>query len=228
MAIRINKLLNELNIGLETLESMFYALGYKEYNLTINSKIPDETADFMKKLCSKETEFLKLIEFAVEEGVYGNQNNIPSTLKIVGHIDLDAYNNPKYREDIEINQNEALTPPSSLKYREKQSFWIDELAILSPEKIVNSIAIGSFDEIERSPLYSVLIGTNGVGKSSLMKEIVDFFIDLHTYANESQSKLTSVNKGRLKGVMYHIDGVKCEVIKLKKGYWAKIDGQFRT
>lgn len=228
MAIRINKILSELNIELETLESMFNALGYKEHNFTINSRIPDETADFMKRLCSKETEFLKLIEFAVEEGVYGNQNNIPSTLKIVGYIDLDTYNNPKYKEDIEIIQNEVFTPPSSLKYREKQSFWIDELAILSPESIVNSIAVGSFNEIERSPLYSVLIGTNGVGKSSLMKEIVDFFIDLHTYVNESESKLAFVNKGRLKGVVYHIDGVKCEVIRLKKGYWAKIDGQFRT
>lgn len=76
MAIRINKLLNELNIGLVTLESMLNALGYNEYDFTINSKIPDETADLMKRLCSKETEFLKLIEYAVEEGVYGNQNNI--------------------------------------------------------------------------------------------------------------------------------------------------------
>lgn len=228
MAMRINKLLNELNIGLGTLGSMLNALGYKEYDFTINSKIPDEIANFMKRLCSKETEFLKLIEFAVEEGVYGNQNSIPPTLKILGRIDLDEYNNPKYKNDIENFQNETLTPQSSLKYSEKQSFWIDELAILSPEKIVNSIDVGSFDKIEHFPLYSVLIGTNGVGKSSLMKEIVDFFIDLHTYVNESESKLAFVNKGRLKGVVYHIDGVKSEVIRLKKGYWAKIDGQFRT
>lgn len=228
MTIRINKLLSKLNIGLETLESMLNALGYKEHDFTINPKIPDEIADFMTKLCSKGTDFLKLIEFAEEKGVYGNQNNIPPTLKILGRIDLDEYNNPKYKKDMENFQNEALTPPYSLKYSEKQSFWIDELAILSPEKIVNSIAVGSFDKIEHFPLYSVLIGTNGVGKSSLMKEIVDFFIDLHTYVNESESKLAFVNKGRLKGVVYHIDGVKCEVIRLKKGYWAKIDGQFRT
>lgn len=228
MAIRINNLLNELNIGQETLESMLNALGHKKHDLTVNSEISEEIADKVKKLCSKDAEFLKLIKIAVEEGVCDNQNNITPSLKILGRINLDAINNPKYKEDIKKNQNEALTPPTPLKYSEKQSFWIDELAILSTEKLVNSIVVGSFDKIERFPLYSVFIGTNGVGKSSLMKEIVDFFIDLHTCVNKSESKLTSLNKGRLKGIMYHIDGVKCEVIRLKKGYLAKIDGQIRT
>lgn len=96
-------------------------------------------------------------------------------LKIVGRIDLDAYNNPKCKQDIKRCQDEGFSLPP-LKYDQKQSFWISKLAILSPEKIINYITIGSFDENEGLPLYSVLIGTNGVGKSSLMKEIVDFFI----------------------------------------------------
>ena len=227
MAIRINKLLSELNIGLATLESMLNALGYKEHDLTINSKIPDEIAILMKRLCSEETEFLKLIEIAAKEGVYNNQSNLISTLKIVGRIDLDAYNNPKCKQDIRRSQDEAFTIPP-LKYGEKQSFWISKLAILSPKKIVNYITVDSFDETKGLPLYSVLIGTNGVGKSSLMKEIVDFFIDLHACVNESESRLSSANKGQLKGIRYHIDGVECEIIKLGKSYFAKIDGHIRS
>ncbi len=96
-------------------------------------------------------------------------------LKIVGRIDLRAHNNPKCKQDIKRCQDEGFSLPP-LKYDQKQSFWISKLAILSPEKIINYITIGSFDENEGLPLYSVLIGTNGVGKSSLMKEIVDFFI----------------------------------------------------
>lgn len=225
MSVRINKLLRELNIGQEILESILNALGNKEHDFTISSRISDETADFVKRLCSKEIEFSKLIEIAVEKGVCDNQKNIPSTLKILGRIDLDSINNPKYEQDIKEIQSENLTPPSSLKYSEKQSFWLDELVILSPDNIINSIAVGSFDEAERFPLYSVLIGTNGVGKSSLMKEVVDFFIDLH--ACVSKSKLESAKRGRLKGGAYHIDGLKCEVIRIKKGYLAKIDGQPR-
>ena len=106
-------------------------------------------------------------------------------------------------------KDESLKAP---KYSDKQSFWISELAILSPDNNVNNIRIGSFDEAEGLPLYSVLIGTNGIGKSSLMKEIVDFLIDLHSYVNKSESRMSSSNKSRLKGIKYHIDGVECEAI----------------
>ena len=225
MAIRINKLLSELNIGLTTLESILNAVGYKEYNLMINSKIPDEMAILVKGLCSEETEFLKLIEMAAKNGIY---DNIIPTLKIVGHIDLDAYNNPKCKQDIKRNRNETFIPLPSIKYSEKQNFWISELVILSPPKSVNYISVGSFDKVEGFPLYSVLIGSNGVGKSSLMKDIVDFFIDLHACVNESESRLSSAYKGRLKGIRYHIDGVKCEIIQLGKSYFAKIDGYVCT
>ena len=70
-------------------------------------------------------------------------------------------------------------------YNEKKSFWISELAILSPLKDINYITIGSFDNTKELPLYSVLIGTNGVGKSSLMRDIIDFFIDLYDCVDDS-------------------------------------------
>ena len=227
MAIRVNKLLSELNIGFSTLENMLNVLGYKEQNLTLNSKIPEDIAILVRELYSDNGDFLNLIEAAAKEGVYGNQNDSTSTLKIHGRIDLDEYNNPsgyKSKQGVKNYQNSSSS--SSLKYSEEQSFWISEIAILSPDNKVNSICIGSFDEAESLPLYSVLIGTNGVGKSSLMKEIVDFFIDLHSCANESEPRLSSANKGRLKGIKYHIDGVECEAIRLKKNFLTRIDGHF--
>ena len=111
-------------------------------------------------------------------------------------------------------------------YNEKKSFWISELAILSPLNDINYITIGSFDNTKELPLYSVLIGTNGVGKSSLMRDIIDFFIDLYDCVDDSQS--LSSNKGWIKGIKYHIDGIECEIIKIGKKYFSKINNHIRS
>lgn len=225
MGIRVNKLLTELNIGLATLDNMLCVLGYKEQNLTSSTKLSDDIAILVRELYSDDGTFLNLIKTAATKGLYSNQTDLPPTVKVIGRIDLDEYNHSRRKQDIKKSQNEKLivyTP----EYSEKQSFWISELGLLSPENEVNSIIIGSFEEAGSLPLYSVLIGTNGLGKSCLMKEIVDFFIDLHSCKNELNPILSSANKGRLKGIRYHIDGVECEVIRLKKNYLTKINGHF--
>lgn len=206
MATRIIKLSRELNVGMEQLIEMLNALGYKEYDLTYNSKIPDDIANLLKGLYSKDVSFSKLTDSI-------------ATLKTIGYIDFDAYNDSKCTRSF-------TTPP--LKYSEKQDFWINELAILCSSQTIDYINVSSFYEPENFPLYSILIGTNGAGKSSLLKELVDFFIDLHACVNESGVRLSSVNKSRLKGVRYHIDGVECEVIRLGKSYFAKINGYLRV
>jgi len=114
-----------------------------------------------------------------------------------------------------------------LGYSDNPSFWISELALSSPDKKHSRIKVGAFGETERQPLYSVLIGTNGVGKSMLMKEIVDFFVDLHAYVNNSVQRVSSANKGRLRGIGYHIDGAECVVVRHGKGYLATIDKHVR-
>ena len=111
------------------------------------------------------------------------------------------------------NQYETLIDIPPLVYSKKQTFWISELVLLSPKKEVNGIDIGSFEEANKQPLFSVLIGTNGAGKSMLMKEIVDFFLDLHACINGTEQRISSANKGRLKGISYHIDDLDCEVIR---------------
>lgn len=227
MGIRVNKLLTELNIGLATLESLLKSLGYKEDLLTINTKIPDDIAILVRVLFAKDTDYVKIIKSAADKGVYGIQNKLIPTLKVIGRIDLDAYNNPKgNRPALNRNLNELVAPPP-LTYNEEEDFWISELVILSSDNNVTRISTGIFEEAQGLPLYSVLIGTNGAGKSMLMKEIVDFFIDLHACAsNDKDAKLSPANKGRLKGIKYHIDGIDCEVFRLEKNYFVRINGYF--
>lgn len=229
MAIRVNKLLTELNIGLQTLDDTLKALGYKEELLTPNSKIPDDIAILVKGYFSEGADFLKVVKAAAENGVYGHKDETHPLLKVVGRIDLDALANPR-NSNKDDRPKHPINPidVSPLSYSEKQSFWISKLAVLTPDKEVDSISIGSFDADSGQPLYSVLIGSNGAGKSSLMKEIVDFFIDLHSYVNDSEPKLTGANKGRLKGVSYYIDGVECVVVRMEKSYVAIVDGHFRN
>lgn len=229
MAIRVNKLLTELNIGLQTLDDTLKALGYKEEFLTPNSKIPDDIAILVKGYFSEGADFLKVVKAAAENGVYGHKDETHPLLKVVGRIDLDALANPK-NSNKDDRPKHPINPidVSPLSYSEKQSFWISKLAVLTPDREVDSISIGSFDADSGQPLYSVLIGSNGAGKSSLMKEIVDFFIDLHSYVNESEPKLTGANKGRLKGISYYIDGVECGVVRMEKSYVAIVDGHFRN
>ena len=108
-----------------------------------------------------------------------------------------------------------------LGYSDNPSFWISELALSSPDKKHSRIKVGAFGETERQPLYSVLIGTNGVGKSMLMKEIVDFFVDLHAYVNNSVQRVSSANKGRLRGIGYHFDEAS-KFLSLSKSYLYKL------
>lgn len=228
MAIRVSKLAKELNIGLVQFESMLNTLGYQEDFFSPNSKIPDAIAVLVRGLRSDDTNLLKLVEIAANEGVYGYKTDTTPSLKIVDQIDLDEYSRQRGNTKRLKYDNNApfVTPP--LKYSENQDFWIRELVLLSPKNEANVINLGFFGEADKQPLYSVLIGTNGAGKSMLMKEIVDFFIDLHACIDGTEQRLSNVNKGRLKGIGYHIDGVECEVISLGRNFYARIDGCFRT
>lgn len=228
MEIRINKLLRELNIGFETLEKMLKILGYDEQNLSLISKLPEDIAILVRELCLDDGNYKDLIEIAAKKGVYGNQNESTPTINNVGRIELNEHNNQNgynSKQRLKSSQNFSFTE-SPMVYSEKHNFWISELLLLSPNNKVNIINIGSFVKAESIPLYSVLIGINGVGKSLLLKEIVDFFIDLHYCVGASTSNSSSANKAWLKGIRYHIDGLECEVIRLRKNYVTRIDGHF--
>ena len=198
--------------------------------LSLNSNIPDDIANLILGHCFKDIDMISLIDADVKRWKPVVEISSIPQLKIVGRIDLD--NISRY-DSLSISSENGAKMHSKGFYaqytprydRKKQSFWIDELVMLSPSYKANRIAIGLFDKKRSVPLYSVLIGPNGVGKSSVMKEIIDFFIDLHAYVNETSPKLSAADKRRLRGIRFHINGVECEVIRLEWNYFVRIDGK---
>ena len=93
MGIRVNRLLSELNIGLQTLNDWLKALGYKEEILSINTKIPDSIAEVIREICDNDLDFLTIIEKTAKKYTLENQLDSAFPLKVVGRIDLDELNN---------------------------------------------------------------------------------------------------------------------------------------
>lgn len=232
MSVRLNKLLREANIGLQAFSAILKALDIDEPHLEPSTKISDDLANLILNLRNVDLDFLKLIEKSVEKKT---SNSTPkSPLKIIGNIALDECGSPsRSNRDIEVSGNsftkslEYYTTIEEPQYKEDcKNFWVEELILLTPQGKATRLPIASFGCQDKAPLYSVLIGCNGVGKSTLLKEMVDFFVDLHAYINNLKQKMSSANKARLKGVKYHIDGVCCEVIRIGRTFLTKIDDRF--
>ena len=232
MSVRLNKLLREANIGLQAFSAILKALDIDEPHLEPSTKISDDLANLILNLRNVDLDFIKLIEKSAEKKT--SYSTPKSPLKIIGNIVLDKCGSPsRSNRDIEVSGNsltkslEYYTTIEEPQYKEdSKNFWVEELILLTPQGKATRLPIASFGCQDKVPLYSVLIGCNGVGKSTLLKEIVDFFVDLHAYINNFKQKISSANKARLKGVKYHIDGVCCEVIRIGRTFLAKIDNKF--
>lgn len=227
MAMRVNRLLVETNIGIATLDDILKVLGYNEEPLSINSRIPDSYAEIIKAVCNNELDFLELIENIEKKVTREDHVDFTFPLKMVGRIDLDELNNTRRSIGRPRNSNNVSDAfiKTPISYSENHNFWIDDLMILSPTGKASRICLGTFGEVDDIPVYSVLIGINGIGKSTLMKEMIDFFIDLHSRVDESSSVQLLSKIGKLRGIKYHIDGMECEVIRLAKMFLAKINGK---
>ena len=231
MSVRLNKLLREANIGLQAFSAILKALDIDEPHLEPSTKISDDLANLILNLRNVDLDFIKLIEKSEQKKT---SNSTPkSPLKIIGNIALNEYGSPsRANRDMEASGNrltkslEYYTTIEEPQYKEdSKNFWVEELILLTPQGKATRLPIASFGCQDKVPLYSVLIGCNGVGKSTLLKEMVDFFVDLHAYINNFKEKMSSANKARLKGVKYHIDGVCCEVIRIGRTFLAKIDNR---
>lgn len=232
MSVRLNKLLREANIGLQAFSAILKALDIDEPHLEPSTKISDDLANLVLNLRNVDLDFIKLIEKSAEKKT---SNSTPkSPLKIIGNIALNEYGSPsRANRDMEVSGNsltkslEYYTTIEEPPYKEDcKNFWVEELILLTPQGKATRLPIASFGCQDKVSLYSVLIGCNGVGKSTLLKEMVDFFVDLHAYINNFKQKMSSANKARLKGVKYHIDGVCCEVIRIGRTFLTKIDDRF--
>lgn len=232
MSVRLNKLLREANIGLQAFSAILKALDIDEPHLEPSTKISDDLANLILNLRNVDLDFIKLIEKSEQKKT---SNSTPkSPLKIIGNIALNEYGSPsRANRDMEASGNrltkslEYYTTIEEPQYKENcKNFWVEELILLTPQGKATRLPIASFGCQDKVSLYSVLIGCNGVGKSTLLKEMVDFFVDLHAYINNFKQKMSSANKARLKGVKYHIDGVCCEVIRIGRTFLTKIDDRF--
>lgn len=232
MSVRLNKLLREANIGLQAFSAILKALDIDEPHLEPSTKISDDLANLILNLRNVDLDFIKLIEKSEQKKT---SNSTPkSPLKIIGNIALNEYGSPsRANRDLEASGNrltkslEYYTTIKEPQYKEdSKNFWVEELILLTPQGKATRLPIASFGCQDKVSLYSVIIGCNGVGKSTLLKEMVDFFVDLHAYINNFKQKMSSANKARLKGVKYHIDGVCCEVIRIGRTFLTKIDDRF--
>lgn len=232
MSVRLNKLLREANIGLQSFSAILKALDIDEPHLEPSTKISDDLANLILNLRNVDLDFIKLIEKSEQKNVSDSAPKSP--LKILGNIALNEYGSPsRANRDMKASGNrltkslEYYTTIKEPQYKEdSKNFWVEELILLTPQGKATRLPIASFGCQDKVPLYSVLIGCNGVGKSTLLKEMVDFFVDLHAYINNFKQKMSSANKARLKGVKYHIDGVCCEVIRIGRTFLIKIDDRF--
>lgn len=232
MSVRLNKLLREANIGLQAFSAILTALDIDEPHLEPSAKISDDLANLILNLRNVDLDFIKLIEKSEQKNVSDSAPKSP--LKILGNIALDEHGSPSCaNRDMEASGNsltkslEYYTTIEEPQYKEDcKNFWVEELILLTPQGKATRLPIASFGCQDKVSLYSVIIGCNGVGKSTLLKEMVDFFVDLHAYINNFKQKMSSANKARLKGVKYHIDGVCCEVIRIGRTFLAKIDNKF--
>lgn len=232
MSVRLNKLLREANIGLQEFSAILKALDIDEPHLEPSTKISDDLAKLILNLRNVDLDFVKLIKKSEQKNVSDSAPKSP--LKILGNIALNEYGSPsRANRDMEASGNrltkslEYYTTIKEPQYKEdSKNFWVEELILLTPQGKATRLPIASFGCQDKVPLYSVLIGCNGVGKSTLLKEMVDFFVDLHAYINNFKQKMSSANKARLKGVKYHIDGVCCEVIRIGRTFLTKIDDRF--
>lgn len=232
MSVRLNKLLLEANIGLQSFSAILKALDIDEPHLEPSTKISDNLANLILNLRNVDLDFIKLIEKSEQKNVSDSAPKSP--LKILGNIALDEHGSPsRANRDMEVSGNsltkslEYYTTIEEPQYKEDcKNFWVEELILLTPQGKATRLPIASFGCQDKVSLYSVIIGCNGVGKSTLLKEMVDFFVDLHAYINNFKQKISSANKARFKGVKYHIDGVCCEVIRIGRTFLTKIDNKF--
>lgn len=231
MDVRVLTLLRKANISFDTLKNILDLLGYKGVDLSLNKVLPNYINDIVLKMCSDDGDLSGLIETIINKE-RDCQVKVNSQLKILGWVDVDGINRSRKRNEQDENNNnekkelKELYNGEVLKYDVgKSNFWLQEVFILDPFNRIVSLQMGDFLELRKKILFSILIGMNGVGKSSLLSELVDFFLDLHLCCKGAVNKLSRHN-GMLKGVRYHIDGKDCFVVRMDKNYLVKIDGYF--
>lgn len=95
-------------------------------------------------------------------------------------------------------------------------FRLDKIELLvCNSQIINIDLSRQNDSCDGDTLcqFSLLIGVNGVGKTTILRSIVDFFIDFHEYYNHDGYRITTRKNIQVVGVKYQANGNTYHVYK---------------
>lgn len=226
MAVRLIKLAREAKMSVMALIDLLNSLNFHDYEANPNTKIPDNIASIVLA-CSHGDE-LGLMNIIAQNSKFEMFTSDAEQLSESDAVEVSNLSNNDLNEKQEAISPELNNPKKSPNIDGTCSnFGIEELFVLTPSNKIESIKISDFSLYQQSPYYSVLIGSNGVGKSSLLSDIVDFFLELYD-CSKDPSHVKKIYKGKLIGVRYHVDGQKCFIIRLSQLCLVKINGTFCT
>lgn len=191
-------ILRNVNVSNDVLNELLSSLGYGNVSSNPNERISDELFAAIIDICNNGN-LLSVINLEFNISNYDKED-----------INLDEYNY-KVNNDVETSFSNSLQP----------SFWVDELYIRTKSNNVCTIKLSDILEAKQKPYFSVLIGTNGVGKSSILRDIVNFFIEIENQKNKEYKRISY--KGLLLGIKYHIDNIEYCVVKAKKSFIVSIN-----
>lgn len=177
-----------------------------------------EDLDFNKKISELQYTIIKYCSDQHSRDLFDNvySNNSPQDY---------SGNEYPYGDDINFARCSEYPPD----YIEGASFVLKRIAVnINDETYV--IPISETIPTASSPVYSVIIGRNGIGKSSMLRAIVDFFIDLRSSIESTKKPRINASKlfFSIEGLDYIIDGIDCQVVKVNGEYLSTMDNALRA
>ena len=205
---KLADIIKNTNVSNDILRELLNSLGYKDMYGNPNERIPDNVYDSIIDIC--------------------NDGNLLSVLK----LENSTYNDNLQKDYITKDDNEEDEYENFIPYKientensfynvEIPSFCVDELYIKTNSNNISTIKLFDTSNIKQEPYFSVLIGPNGVGKSSILRDIVNFFVEIENLKNNDIKR--TLYKGLLVGIRYHLDNQEYCVVKTKVSFLLSIN-----
>lgn len=187
MEVRISKLAKEMSLSFAEIIRIIQELGYSCEN-NPNSKVPEDVANFIRGHCCLDLDKLLSSELLQEKGASSNEF-VPFTYCNV------------------VSREAPADKPNGMAFdRERPKGFVIEELLLDSFGELQKIKLTNTTPEEDSAYYSIMIGMNGVGKSRLLREVVDFIVDLQSFVLLETNGALRSKPGKLRGIRYQSDG----------------------